>query len=340
MIPHSRPVFGAAFAEAASRPVLRGRVTTGEEVEALEREAADALGRRAGVAVASGTGALLLALHALGMERRVRRVGIPAYACRAIWHAARAAGCEPVCLDCNEDLRLDADAAWQAAQRLDAVILVHPFGMLEPLAAEHWPCPLIEDAAQSAGGSLNGRPAGAFGEVSVVSFYATKPWGGAHGGLVAGEDAALLDAVRRMRCADTAGGEWPHAGNYLLSDVHAALARARLARAGKERDARAELARRYDAWLADSEARPVPREHMCAHYRYIVRVSDAGEAIAALRAHGVDARRPVEMPVSRLAGQECPNAGRAWRECVSLPLLVDMTEEETECMRTAVAACL
>ncbi len=347
MIPHSRPVFDAAFAEALQRPLARGHVTAGEEARALEREAARALGRGAGVAVDSGASALMLALLALlarGGDPGARCVGIPAYACRALWHATRAAGCEPVCMDCGPDLRLDADKARALASSLDAVIVAHPFGMLEPLAAERWPCPVIEDAAQSAGGRLDGRPVGSFGDVAVVSFYATKPWGGAYGGLVAGEEdepgGSWLEAIRQMRCADTADAALPHAGNHQLSDVHAALARARLARAGRERAARANLARRYDEWIEETRAEPVPREAEAAHFRYIVRAPDAGEAIRALRDRGVDARRPVETPLSRFTGADCPGAEDAWRHCVSLPLLADMSEEECERMREAIRACL
>ncbi|RMD62350.1 MAG: hypothetical protein D6824_06860 [Planctomycetota bacterium] len=212
--------------------------------------------------------------------------------------------------------------------------------MLEPLATADWPCPVIEDAAQSAGGRLDARPAGAFGTAAVVSFHATKPWGGASGGLVASGQQAILEQVRRMAHADTADGHLSYAGNHRLSDVHAALARARLARAGRERDARKAWAARYDAWLEGTAAAPVSREPDAAHFRYIVRVDDADQVIRALRAHGVDACRPVETPLSRFAGAACPGAEDAWRRCVSLPLLADMSEEEGERMRNALEGCL
>jgi len=346
MIPHSRPVFGPVFADAAQQVVKSGQLATGEECAALEAEVAGLIGVGHAVTVDSGTSALMLALYALKAKRKIRRVGIPAYACRAVLHAVRAVDAEPVCMDCNDDLRLDAEKARDMAKSLDAVILVHPFGMIEPMVKESWLCPVIEDIAQSAGGCMDrqtggdGRMLGSFGDVSITSFYATKPWGGACGGMVISSDADMCERVRHMRCADTAGITLPYAGNHQLSDIHAALARIRVSRAAEERECRMRLATTYDEWLAGAEASPVVREASCNHYRYIARVDDASRVIEALRGHGVGAAKPVEMPLSRLIGQCCQGAEAAWQQCVSLPLLLDMSEDELDCMKKAIVACM
>jgi len=340
MIPHSRPVFGAAFAAAVRRVVESGQLASGTECSALEAETARHIDIQHAAAVDSGSSALLLALYALKVERDIRRVGVPAYACRAILHAVRAVGAKPVYMDCNDDLRLDAAHAKGIAGGLDAVILVHPFGMIEPMVGEIWPCPVIEDIAQSAGGGVGSRMLGSFGDVSIASFYATKPWGGAYGGMVLSREEAICKRVRQMRCADTADVSLPYAGNHQLSDIHAALARIRISRASKERDSRIRLAETYDAWLLERKAEPVAREGACNHYRYIVRVDNASRVIGMLRSHGVAAARPVDVPISRLTGQYCSGAERAWKQCVSLPLLTDMSRDELTCMEQAVVACM
>ncbi|MDQ6960172.1 MAG: DegT/DnrJ/EryC1/StrS family aminotransferase [Mariprofundaceae bacterium] len=344
MIPHSRPVFGAAFADAARRVVESGQLTSGPECSALEAEVAGHIGIKHATAVDSGRSALLLALYALKEDGDIRRVGIPAYACRAILHAVRIAGMSPVCMDCSDDLRLDAAYAREIADGLDAVILAHPFGMIEPMVKESWPCPVIEDIAQSAGGrvgdQVSGQMLGGFGDVSVTSFYATKPWGGAYGGMVMSSNANICARVSQMRCADTADVTLPYAGNHQLSDIHATLARIRISKAAEERESRMRLAKAYDAWFSRLKARPVVRENSCNHYRYIVRVTDASHVIKALHAHGVGAVRPVNTPISRLTGQYCPGAEAAWKQCVSLPLLTDMSRDELNCMEQAVVACM
>jgi len=340
MIPHSRPVFGAAFTDAARRVVESGQLACGPECSALEAETAEYIGVKHATAVDSGSSALLLALYALKVDRNIRRVGIPAYACRAILHAVRIAGMSPVCMDCGDDLRLNAAYARELSDKIDAVILVHPFGMIEPMVEESWPCPVIEDIAQSAGGRVDGRMLGGFGDISVTSFYATKPWGGAYGGMVMSKKANICIRVNQMRCADTADITLPYAGNHQLSDIHATLARIRISRAAEESETRARLAKTYDAWFSRLDGRPVVRESSCNHYRYIIRVADASRVIKALHAHGVGAAKPVNTPISRLVGQYCPGAEAAWKQCVSLPLLTDMSRDELKCMEQAVAACM
>ncbi len=340
MIPHSRPVFGTAFADVARRVVDSGQLTSGPECLALEAEATRHVGIKYAVAVDSGSSALLLALYALKVERNIRRVGVPAYTCRAILYAVRGTGAEPVCMDCNDDLRLHTAYAKGTADRLDAVILVHPFGMIEPMVEEAWPCPIIEDIAQSAGGRIGHRSLGSFGDISITSLYATKPWGGAYGGVVLSQEAVICKRVRQMRCADTADVSLPYAGNHQLSDIHAALARVRMSQTSTERDKRIRLANIYDAWFPGRKAEPVVREDACNHYRYIVRVDDASRTIGMLHSRGVAAARPVDTPISRLVGQHCPGAEKAWKQCVSLPLLTDMSGNELDRMEQAVIACM
>ncbi|HKJ82425.1 MAG TPA: DegT/DnrJ/EryC1/StrS family aminotransferase, partial [Mariprofundaceae bacterium] len=204
MIPHSRPVFGEAFQHAVGAVLESGHPASGKQVEALELEVAGCFSMDAAAAVDSGTSALMLALQALKTRQAVSRVGIPAYACRALAHAVFSVGAEPVSMDCGENLRLDAEKAMALAPSLDVVILVHPFGLIEPMVSAEWPCTVIEDVAQAVGGSYDGRTVGGYGDMAVTSFYANKPWGGAYGGMVLGSNdfSPLCDVVRQMRFAD------------------------------------------------------------------------------------------------------------------------------------------
>jgi len=352
VIPHSRPVFNAQSLRAVQQVVQQGHTARGPLSEALETRVARLVGKKHGAAIDSGTSALMLALFALQRDVPVRQVGIPAYACRALFFAVRASGAEPVMMDCDADLRLRAAQARALASTLDAVILVHPFGMIEPLVAEKWPCPVIEDIAQAAGGylqaggnvqmcdDLQGGELGGFGDVSIASFYATKPWGGAYGGMLLSDCADLHQRVCQMRHADMADVSLPYAGNHQLSDVHAALALDRLERADGERQARLQLAELYDDWISPLDGEPVRRDAAGNHYRYIVRVEDADRLIAALREQDVAAACPVDIPLSRLLDEHCPGAEMARKQCVSLPLLADLTDQEKEMMHKALQTCM
>ncbi|MDQ7012025.1 MAG: DegT/DnrJ/EryC1/StrS family aminotransferase, partial [Mariprofundaceae bacterium] len=186
---------------------------------------------------------------------------------------------------------------------------------------------------------LQGRPVGSFGDVAVVSFHATKPWGGAYGGMVLSRDAELCAAIADMREPDRQR-TWPaYAGHHQLSDVHAALAMQRIGIADEESQWRKRLAAEMDAWFAEMDAKPVMRDGN--DYRYIVRTSGrAEEAIAALRECGVGAARPVASLAASDAQTVVPGAWRAWRDCVSLPLLPDCSDDEFSHIGQAVKACI
>jgi len=340
MIPHSRPVFGAESTRAVTAVVRSGHTACGSISQGLENRVAALTGRKHAAAVDSGTSALMLSLFALSVDKPVYRVGIPAYACRALLHAVRACNAEPVFMDCTTDLRLDPVQAAALATTLDAVILNHPFGMIEPLVAEDWPCPVIEDIAQAAGGRFAEQPLGGFGDISIASFYATKPWGGAYGGMVLSNQVGFTERVCNMRNADAADVSMPYAGNHQMSDVHAALATSRLDCADEDADRRRRLASIYDDCLKGKPVERVCPDKFGNQYRYIVRVEDAGRVIDAFRSHGVAASHPVGEPLSRLLGQSCPGAELAQQQCVSLPMLVDMSDEEEDMMCKAMAVCL
>jgi len=338
MIPHSRPTFGQPFSEAVQQVIASGQVAMGEEAALLEQRIASLLGRKCSVAVDSGSSAISLALRSLAQQRSVKKVGIPAYTCSSVLHAVVAAGCEPVCMDCGEDLRLIPEQALSQAASLDAVVLVHPFGMVEPLAAESWPCLVIEDIAQAAGAELNGKPVGSFGDMAVASFYATKPWGGAYGGMVLSDDAEQSAVMFAMRDPDAAMAVEHYVGHHQLSDIHAVMANVRLGLANEERRARKAHALTMDEWFKSDEALPVAGLHQGNGYRYIIRTEGSAERwIERMRRAGVAAARPVQLPISRMLGVEASGAESAWLSCVSIPLLADASDREMEYIREAIA---
>lgn len=185
-------------------------------------------GARTVVFTDSGTSALALALAAAAREREEggRRVALPAFGCYDLLTAARAAGVEPVLYDLEpRTLSPEPASLRQALERGAGAVVAAPlYGVpvdldaVEELAAEAG-ATLVEDAAQGVGGAYRGRPLGAFGSLSVLSFGRGKGLSGGGGGALlvhdeAGEEAvaaagAQLGAPNRgFRPLLAAGGQW------------------------------------------------------------------------------------------------------------------------------------
>jgi len=328
MIPHSRPVFNHAFSKSVQSVVSSGHTASGSQARLLEQAITQQIGCSYAAAVDSGTSAILLAIRALSMQRTIKYIGIPAYACASLLFAVRAAGCIPVCMDCNHDLRLDADKAWAISPNLDAVILVHPFGMVEPLVKETWDCPVIEDIAQAAGATCEGKPVGSFGDISIASFYATKPWGGSYGGMVMGSEH-LCAQIRAMSNPDTNDFSQAYVGHHLLSDIHASLALCRLQTYEQEMQQRKQHTLWLDKHLPQACVQSINNRESGNAFRYIIRTNhDAEASIQHLRKHGIAACKPVEKPLNLATDETCNGANQAWHDCISLPLLPTMSNDE------------
>lgn len=306
-----------------------GHLSQGPVVAAFEHAVAERLGRRGGVATSSGTAALAVALTALGV-RAGDEVIVPAYACSALGDAVRFAGASVVLADVGEDLALDPRAASRRlSSRSRAVVVVHPFGRAVDLGAFlEWGLPVIEDCAQSLGASLLRTPAGGMGMAAVCSFYATKMVAAGEGGMVLADAHHILARSRKARVGGRTGAP---GFNFKLSDLAAALGLAQLRRLSGFIHRRREIAARYDAAFAGTPVQPPAAVSPgCSVYsRYVVRVPSATALIDALAARGVEARPAVADPMLNGSdGREHPEAARATRECVSLPLYPSLSDDE------------
>ncbi|MDQ6963728.1 MAG: DegT/DnrJ/EryC1/StrS family aminotransferase [Mariprofundales bacterium] len=342
MIPHSRPRFSRPLQEAVAALLQSGRVTAGEEVIQLERLLAQRVGTRCAVAVDSGTSAISLALRLLSRDQKGARmlVGIPAFGCASLLWAVRAVGMVPYTLDCDPKTLTLVDGACRTA--LDAVVVVHPFGMVEPQIEQEWGCPIVEDIAQSAGGEWHNTPLGSWGWIAIASLHATKPWGGVYGGALLLDDDCEEVALRQMIDPDVDGSTAErYVGHHQLSDLHALVARMRIEQSSRLQAQRAEMSALLSGWLLESGA------HLCPttagnYFRLLFYSAtySAIELVQRFRAAGVAASLPIKAPLSRMVGAEMVGAEEAFTRWVSLPLLVDLSTEERKQMRNIIVQVL
>ena len=342
---------------AVARVLDSQQFVLGAEVRLLEEEAARYCGARHGVGCASGTDALLLALMALDVGAGDEVVTTP-YSFFATAGAIWRAGARPVFADIDPaTYNLDPERIESAiTPRTRALMPVHLYGQcaemdaINEIARRH-NLHVIEDAAQAIGAQDDGRRAGTMSAAGCFSFYPTKNLGAAgDAGMLTTDDDQLAARLRRLRVH---GGETEYVHrevglNSRLDALQAALLRVKLPHLDSWSDARAARAARYDELFAASRLRlelTVPRVRAGARHifhQYVVRVPapqrDALMKHLAGRGVGTKVYYPVPLHL-----QECfrplgyaegsmPEAERAARETLALPLYPELTDEEQRCV--------
>jgi dTDP-4-amino-4,6-dideoxygalactose transaminase len=160
---------------------------------------AQVCGRKYVFLTSSGTVAIYLILRALQIEGEVI---FPAIVCPTVYYAVRAAGAMPVLADVSlQDFNIDPQSVSRLlSPKTEAIISVNLFGypaMTEEIAqlVGSTDVLLIEDAAQSIGGTRFGRPLGSWGDVSILSFASSKIIRAGGGGAILTDNKAIANAV-------------------------------------------------------------------------------------------------------------------------------------------------
>ncbi len=190
---------------AIAKVVDSGSFLFGEDCKQLEETVAKISGAKFGIGCASGSDALLLSLMALGVGEG-DEVIVPSFTFFATASAVTRLGAKPVFVDIEADtFNIDIDCVEAAiTNHTKAIIPVHLFGQpvdmprLMALTKKH-SINVVEDAAQSIGASIGGKPVGGFGDLGCISFYPTKNLGGfGDGGMIVTNDEALRDDLRML----------------------------------------------------------------------------------------------------------------------------------------------
>ena len=270
-----RPAIGAGERDAALAVLDSGWLTTGARAVAFEDAFAQFTGAAHAVAVNSATAALHLALEGLGVGQS-DEVIVPTYTFAASAEVVLYQRARPVLVDVDE-VTANADPAAVAAAitgRTRAIEVVHFAGLpadLRGVLDAAGDIPVIEDAAHafpSPMAAFDGRFAGTIGRAGAFSFYATKTITTGEGGMLATDDGALADRARTMRLHGigrdawkryTSSGSWYYeieAAGFKdnLTDLAAAIGLVQLERSTELLTARAAIAQRYRAGLADLAA--------------------------------------------------------------------------------------
>lgn len=160
-----------------------------KKVYTLEQEVAKKFGATYGLAVSSGTAALVVALSAARIGPG-DEVICPGYTFIASMSSIITVGAVPVLAEIDESLNLDpADVEKRITPRTKAILAVHMLGnpcdmdKLLDIAKRH-KIMLIEDTAQAFGGTYKGKHLGTMGLIGTYSFNVYKTINAGDGGLL------------------------------------------------------------------------------------------------------------------------------------------------------------
>jgi dTDP-4-amino-4,6-dideoxygalactose transaminase len=216
----------------------------GPHVNAFEQGLQTQTQTKHAAALSSGTSAIHLALILLGVKQ-----GDVVF-CQSITFSASAnpiayQGAIPVFIDSEIDtwnmdpklLKVALEEAKQNGKLPKAIIPVHLYGMpakmVEILSiANEYNVPIIEDAAEALGSSIDDKPCGSFGEFGVLSFNGNKIITTSGGGALLSENADMIEKARFLATqARDAAPHYQHSHigyNYRMSNVLAGIGRGQL----------------------------------------------------------------------------------------------------------------
>jgi dTDP-4-amino-4,6-dideoxygalactose transaminase len=299
----AKPVIGEEEIEAAVRVLRSGMVVQGPEVAAFEAEFAEYLGVRHVIGVANGTDAITIALRATGVAPG-DEVVVPSFTFYATVEAVVNAGAVPVFCDVEPGTRnISAETVREVlTRRSRAIVAVDLFGVPAPIPElREFGLPVLEDAAQAAGASLDGRKAGALGDVGTFSFYPSKNLGCfGDGGAIATDDDRVAELARALRFhGSTDKRTFTYVGyNSRLDEIQAAVLRVLLPELDGWCEGRRAAARAYEQ-SGLGETFFLPRAPEAAWHLYVLGHPRADELVAELGRRSIGSRGYYRTPLHR-----------------------------------------
>ncbi|MGS2777502.1 LegC family aminotransferase [Robertmurraya sp. GLU-23] len=232
--------------------------TGGPYVNEFEEKTAKYVKAKGAVSVQNGTSGLHIALQVCGVTKE-DEVIVPTLTFIAAVNPVKYIGAEPIFMDCDDSLCMDADKLIEFCQEqcsfidgklinnktkkhIKALIVVHVFGNMADMekimeTAAKFNLKVIEDATEAIGtyyteGKYRNKFAGTIGTVGVYSFNGNKIITTGGGGMIVSTDEELLRSAKHLTTqakSDELYYTHDEIGyNYRMTNLQAALGLAQL----------------------------------------------------------------------------------------------------------------
>lgn len=307
----------------------------------LEFRLKEFLGVRNILFTSNGTISLQLAIKALDLKREIITTPFSYVATlnSVLWEK-----CRPVFVDIEEEtFGLNPDLIEQAiTENTEAILGVHVYGYpckfkeIQEISKKH-NLRVIYDAAHATGVKYKGVPLASLGDISTLSFHATKAFHTAEGGAIVTNDSELAHKIQLLRSFGHLGDRYFSEGiNGKNSEFHAALGLCNLDRFEENNAKRKKIFDLYNEALEDLPVRILsPSADLEYNYSYYVIVFENESAllqsVEKLSEKSIFPRRYFYPSLNTLPfvdGPSCPVSERLSKRVLCLPLSVYLLSED------------
>lgn len=320
----------------------------GPNVQNFEKEAAEYLGVKHAVGVASGTDALHLALLAEGIGAGDEVITTP-FTFIATAEAICYVGATPIFVDIDpKTFNIDPDAIEVAiTPKTKAIMPVHLFGQpadlsrIQALCEKHG-LKLIEDCAQSFGARVNGRQTGSFGSSAGFSFFPSKNLGAfGDGGLVVTQSDELAEKLKMYHNHGSKVRYYHDVIGYnsRLDDMQAVILRVKLKRIEQYNAGRRRAAHLYSELMADLPLSTPFEDGLGEHvyHQYTLLCDRRGDVLKALQDQQIGCAVYYPVPLHKqnvfkdaYAHVNLPVTEQVAATCLSLPICPSLEDKTIE----------
>ncbi len=269
MIPVNEPLLTGNEKKYLTECIETGWISSeGSFVKKFEKQFAQKVDRKYGIAVSSGTAALDIAIKSLGIDVN-DEVIMPTFTIISCITQIIRAGAKPVFIDSNPitwNMNVKQIEA-KITKMTKAIMIVHIYGLPVDMQlimnlAKKYKLKIIEDAAQMHGQTYKGKMCGSFGDISTFSFYPNKHITSGEGGMIVTNNKKLAEKCRSYRnLCFQAHKRFVHeelGWNYRITNMQAAVGLAQLENLDKHIQRKREIGKLYNKYLKEIKTIQLP----------------------------------------------------------------------------------
>lgn len=321
----------------------------GKFADKFDEEFAEYVGTQYACGLNNGTSALHCAMLALGVGPG-DEVIVPANTYIATAWGVSYTGATPVFVDCTSDTwQIDpAKIEERITDRTKGIIGVHLYGQPFDYAgvkavADKYGLFVVEDCAQAAGATFEGRNVGTLGELACFSFYPGKNlYAFGEGGSVTCNNEAYFKHMTRLK-NQGCDRRYYHdeiGYNYRLEGLQGAVLSVSLKFLPEWTAARRKIGERYHREITNPliTMQYHPENTESVYHLFVITVPDHDDFVDYMESQNVECNQHYPVPCHlqdayRFLGYQagdCPNAEYLAGHCVTLPLFPEMRKEEVD----------